>query len=122
MANAGTMHDAFVEELRDTYDAEKQLVKALPRMAKAASSADLQTAFETHLEETRGHVDRLDGRETDDPGGGRHQPGSGRKRTSRGGGGGAAGARRTRRIGNGSGKTVSTALTAPEGRRIPTRW
>jgi ferritin-like metal-binding protein YciE len=60
MANAGTMHDAFVEELRDTYDAEKQLVKALPRMAKAASSADLQTAFETHLEETRGHVDRLE--------------------------------------------------------------
>lgn len=60
MANAGTMHDAFIEELRDTYDAEKQLVKALPRMAKAASSADLQTAFETHLEETRGHIDRLE--------------------------------------------------------------
>jgi ferritin-like metal-binding protein YciE len=60
MANAGTMHDAFVEELRDTYDAEKQLIKALPKMAKAASSAELRTAFDTHLEETRGHVDRLE--------------------------------------------------------------
>jgi ferritin-like metal-binding protein YciE len=60
MANAGTMHDAFVEELRDTYDAEKQLIKALPKMAKAASSADLRTAFESHLEETRGHVERLE--------------------------------------------------------------
>jgi ferritin-like metal-binding protein YciE len=60
MANAGTMHDAFVEELRDTYDAEKQLMKALPKMAKASTSADLRTAFESHLEETRGHVDRLE--------------------------------------------------------------
>jgi ferritin-like metal-binding protein YciE len=60
MANAGTMHDAFVEELRDTYDAEKQLIKALPKMAKASTSADLRTAFESHLEETRGHVDRLE--------------------------------------------------------------
>jgi ferritin-like metal-binding protein YciE len=60
MANAGTMHDAFVEELRDTYDAEKQLIKALPRLAKAASSADLRAAFESHLEETRGHVERLE--------------------------------------------------------------
>ena len=60
MANAGTMHDAFVEELRDTYDAEKQLIKALPKLAKAASSADLRGAFESHLEETRGHVERLE--------------------------------------------------------------
>ena len=60
MANAGTMHDAFVEELRDTYDAEKQLIKALPKLAKAASSADLRAAFESHLEETRGHVERLE--------------------------------------------------------------
>ena len=60
MANAGTIHDAFVEELRDTYDAEKQLIKALPKMAKAATSAELRSAFETHLEETRGHVDRLE--------------------------------------------------------------
>jgi ferritin-like metal-binding protein YciE len=60
MADAGTLHDAFVEELRDTYDAEKQLTKALPKMAKAASSPDLRAAFESHLEETRGHVDRLE--------------------------------------------------------------
>jgi ferritin-like metal-binding protein YciE len=60
MANAGTIHDAFVEELRDTNDAEKQLIKALPKMAKAASSAELRSAFEAHLEETRGHVERLE--------------------------------------------------------------
>jgi ferritin-like metal-binding protein YciE len=60
MADAGTLHDAFIDELRDTYDAEKQLTKALPKLAKAASSADLQAAFEAHLEETRGHVDRLE--------------------------------------------------------------
>src|SRR6185503_14397495 len=56
----GTLHDAFLDELRDAYDAEKQLTKALPKMAKAASSIELRTAFETHLEETRGHVDRLE--------------------------------------------------------------
>jgi ferritin-like metal-binding protein YciE len=60
MADAGTIHDAFVEELRDTYDAEKQLIKALPKMAKAATSAELRSAFESHLEETRGHVERLE--------------------------------------------------------------
>jgi len=60
MADTGTLHDAFVDELRDTYDAEKQLTKALPRMAKAASSPELRAAFETHLEETRGQVERLE--------------------------------------------------------------
>jgi ferritin-like metal-binding protein YciE len=60
MAEAGTLHDAFLDELRDTYDAEKQLTKALPKLAKAAASEDLRTAFETHLEETRGHVERLE--------------------------------------------------------------
>jgi ferritin-like metal-binding protein YciE len=60
MAQAGTLHEAFIEELRDAYDAEKQLIKALPKMAKAAASTDLRTAFETHLEETRGHVERLE--------------------------------------------------------------
>lgn len=60
MAEAGTLHHAFVEELRDTYDAERQLTKALPKLAKAASSPDLRVAFETHLEETRGHVERLE--------------------------------------------------------------
>ena len=56
----GTLHDAFLDELRDAYDAEKQLTKALPKLAKAASSPELRTAFEKHLEETRGHVDRLE--------------------------------------------------------------
>ena len=56
----GTLHDAFVQELRDTYDAEKQLTKALPKMAKAASSPDLRAAFEAHLEETRGQIERLE--------------------------------------------------------------
>jgi ferritin-like metal-binding protein YciE len=60
MAQAETLHDAFIEELRDMYDAEKQLVKALPKMAKAAGSDDLRTAFESHLEETRGQVQRLE--------------------------------------------------------------
>ena len=60
MADAGTLHDAFLDELRDTYDAEKQLTKALPKLAKAATSAELRSAFEAHLEETRGHVDRLE--------------------------------------------------------------
>jgi ferritin-like metal-binding protein YciE len=60
MAETHTLHDAFLEELRDMYDAEKQLTKALPKLAKAASSEDLRTAFESHLEETRAHVDRLE--------------------------------------------------------------
>ena len=60
MAEPGTLHDAFLDELRDAYDAEKQLTKALPKLAKTASSPDLRTAFETHLEETRGQIDRLE--------------------------------------------------------------
>jgi ferritin-like metal-binding protein YciE len=60
MAKNGTLHDAFIDELRDAYDGEKQLIKALPKLAKASTSAKLRTAFETHLEETRGHVDRLE--------------------------------------------------------------
>src|SRR4030095_4082460 len=60
MAKAGTLHDAFVDELRDTYDAEKQLTKALAKMAKTATSPDLKEAFEAHLEETRGQIERLD--------------------------------------------------------------
>ena len=60
MAEAGTLHDAFIDELRDAYDAEKQLVKALPKMAKAATSPDLRAAFEAHLEETRGQIERLE--------------------------------------------------------------
>jgi ferritin-like metal-binding protein YciE len=60
MAESGTLHDAFLDELRDAYDAEKQLTKALPKLAKAATSPVLRDAFETHLEETRGHVDRIE--------------------------------------------------------------
>jgi len=60
MADTSTLHDAFLDELRDAYDAEKQLTKALPKMAKAATSPGLRKAFESHLEETRGHVTRLE--------------------------------------------------------------
>ena len=60
MAEAGTLHDAFIDELRDTYDAEKQLIKALPKLAKASSSAELKAAFEEHLEQTLTHVQRLE--------------------------------------------------------------
>ena len=60
MAQSGTLHDAFIMELRDAYDAEKQLIKALPKMAKAASTEELRDALEQHLEETREHVIRLE--------------------------------------------------------------
>jgi ferritin-like metal-binding protein YciE len=50
----------FEEEIRDLYDAEKQLVKALPKMAKAAGSEELRSGFEEHLEATKGHVTRLE--------------------------------------------------------------
>ena len=60
MADTGTLHDAFIDELRDTYDAEKQILKALPKMVKAAASDELRAAFEEHLEETREQVSRLE--------------------------------------------------------------
>ena len=60
MAETGTLHDAFIDELRDTYDAEKQLTKALQKLAKAASNPALREAFETHLEETQGQIERLE--------------------------------------------------------------
>jgi ferritin-like metal-binding protein YciE len=60
MASAGTLHDAFIDELRDVYNAEQQITKALPKMIKAASSPDLQKAFASHLEETRGQIARLE--------------------------------------------------------------
>jgi len=60
MAENKTLHDAFLDELRDAYDAEKQLTKALPKLAKAASDPKLRQAFETHLRETEGHVQRLE--------------------------------------------------------------
>ena len=60
MADAGTLHDAFLDELRDMYDAEKQLTKALPKLAKSASSPELREAFQSHLEETKGQLERLE--------------------------------------------------------------
>ena len=60
MAEAGTLHDAFVDELRDTYDAERQLTKALAKMAKAATAPELQEAFQSHLEETQTQIQRLE--------------------------------------------------------------
>ncbi len=56
----GSLRELFVDELKDMYSMENQLVKALPTMAKAANSGDLSAAFEEHLEQTRGHVDRLE--------------------------------------------------------------
>ena len=55
-----SLHDLFVEELKDLYSAEKQLLKALPRMAKAADSEQLRDAFQEHLEVTQTHVQRLE--------------------------------------------------------------
>jgi ferritin-like metal-binding protein YciE len=55
-----TLQDVFIEQLKDLYSAENQLLKALPKMAKAASSPELKEAFEEHLEQTRNQVDRLD--------------------------------------------------------------
>jgi ferritin-like metal-binding protein YciE len=55
-----SIRELLIEEMPDLYDAEKQLVKALPKMAKAASSDQLREAFESHLEQTRGHVARLE--------------------------------------------------------------
>lgn len=60
MAETATLHDAFIDELRDAYDGERQLAKALPKLAKAARSARLRAAFDTHLEETRGQIERLE--------------------------------------------------------------
>jgi len=53
------LQELLTEELKDLLHAENQLVKALPKMAKAANSEDLRTAFEEHLEQTKGHVERL---------------------------------------------------------------
>ncbi|WP_421567186.1 ferritin-like domain-containing protein [Stenotrophomonas sp. PD6] len=55
-----TMEDLFIHELSDIYSAEKQLTKALPRLARAATNPELVAAFETHLEETLGQVERID--------------------------------------------------------------
>jgi len=54
-----TLEDALIDELKDLLSAEQQIAKALPKMAKAATNPDLKAGFLQHLEETKGHVDRL---------------------------------------------------------------
>jgi ferritin-like metal-binding protein YciE len=54
------LRDLFVEELKDLYSAENQIIKALPKMIKAATSEELKAGFEEHLEQTKGHVERLE--------------------------------------------------------------
>ena len=55
-----TLKTLYTNELRDLYNAENQLIKALPKMAKAASSEELKNAFQKHLEQTKSHVERLE--------------------------------------------------------------
>ena len=59
MADLNTLNDIFEDELRDVYDAEKQILKALPKIIKAVSSEPLQDMLSEHLQQTRGHVERL---------------------------------------------------------------
>lgn len=55
-----TLREVYIEQLRDLYDAENQLIKALPKMAKAAESTELRSGFEHHLEQTKGHAERIE--------------------------------------------------------------
>jgi ferritin-like metal-binding protein YciE len=55
-----TLKDLFLDELEDIYDAERRIVKALPKLAKAATCDDLKAAFQSHLKETEGHVKKLE--------------------------------------------------------------
>ena len=57
---AEDLRDLYVDQLKDLYNAENQLIKALPKMAKAASNEELKSAFQTHLEETRVHAERIE--------------------------------------------------------------
>jgi len=60
MAELSKLSDLFEDELRDVYDAEKQILKALPKIIKASSNDELRQALSSHLEETRGQVQRLE--------------------------------------------------------------
>jgi len=60
MAKLNTLEDLFVEQLQDLYDAEHQITKALPKMAKAASSSELQQGFQMHLQQTEQQIQRLE--------------------------------------------------------------
>ena len=55
-----SLRDLLVSQLQDLYDAEHQITKALPKMAKAATSPELKSAFQKHLKETEGQIERLD--------------------------------------------------------------
>jgi len=55
-----TMTDLYLHSLKDMHNAEKQLLKALPKLAKGSENSELGAAFQDHLEETKGHVDRLE--------------------------------------------------------------
>ena len=58
--SVNTIDELLIDELKDLYSAEKQITKSLPKLAKAATSPDLKQAFESHLQETNGQIDRLD--------------------------------------------------------------
>jgi ferritin-like metal-binding protein YciE len=60
MAKLKSLDDLLVHELQDIFDAEKQITRALPKMVKAASHPELQAAFEEHLEQTEGQIERLE--------------------------------------------------------------
>jgi ferritin-like metal-binding protein YciE len=60
MPKINTLHDVYIEQLRDLYSAETQLIKALPKMAKAAQDETLKKGFEDHLAQTKGHAQRLE--------------------------------------------------------------
>lgn len=59
MAKMQTLHDLFIDQLKDMHSAERQLIAALPKMARAASAPELRQAFEQHLETTKSQADRL---------------------------------------------------------------
>lgn len=60
MSTVNSLRELLIDEIKDLYDAEKQLLKALPKMARAATNEDLKKGFTTHLEETKNHVVRLE--------------------------------------------------------------
>lgn len=60
MSKITNLRDVYIEQLKDLYNAEQQLIKALPKMAKAATSPDLAQGFTAHLEQTKGHAERLE--------------------------------------------------------------
>ncbi len=60
MPKINTLHDVYIDQLKDLYSAETQLLKALPKMAKAAHDATLKKGFEEHLEQTKVHAERLE--------------------------------------------------------------